>query len=84
MGISRMTALTIQNWPDTDSPEKDGLLVSSGHGKEDTAKWGSILYLCKDGEIHTMVLSSAPVFDSAEEAEESMRKTMSDIRSMEL
>ena len=80
MGVSRMTGITIQSWEDTDDPSQDGLYVAAG---ENGAQWAGFLYLCKGGDIHSLLLSTTPIFDSAEKAEESIRKVVTEIRALD-
>ncbi len=79
MGVSKMTGMMIQNWPDVDGPSADGLyLEATGEGET----WAGYLYLCKNGAIHQLVLSTAPVFPTEEAAKVSIRDVMIDIRKM--
>jgi hypothetical protein len=65
MGVSILTAMTIgTNYP-------ENIKVSSStneHGE----KYAGMVYLMRDGQIHNILLSSALVFNSAEEAETSL------------
>ena len=61
MGMSLRSALTVaSNYP-------DNVRIEAAQSLENNL-FCAFLYLLRDGEIHTMLLSSSPVFDTEEEA----------------
>lgn len=61
MAISKITALELySNHPDD---------ISTGAVKDiDSKKWAGYIYLLRDGEIHKVMLSTDPLFDTQQEA----------------
>ena len=73
MGVSRLTVLEVgSNYPDN--------LTVEAYKKQDEEKWGSALYLMRNGNIHKTMLSYDDFpFDSEEEAIEKMNTTVKQI-----
>ena len=67
-----LTALELSNnYPDS-------ILIS---GREaPNGKFAVFCYMMRDGEIHKLMLSSSPVFDSAEKAESYMHEVAKEVK----
>ena len=81
MGINRLTALTVQGWPDTESTTVDGIYAAAGG---EGSSWSSFLYLVKNGDLHSLLLSSKPVFKSEEAALSSIKGVVAQLRELDL
>lgn len=75
MGVSRLTAWTIQN------PENDIRWNASGPVDGKYAGW---ILMYKEGSYHFDLLSTGLVYESAEAAKAAMKALVSEIRSMEV
>lgn len=70
------TCLTIQNnYP-------DNILIT--HLKGENEKYAGAAYLLRDGEIHTLLVSSNPEFKTSEAAEKYLRDTVDNVMKMEI
>ncbi len=74
--VSRLTAMTIQSWPDAVGAV-GGLSITTSVVE---GKWASFLYLVKGGFSHSLLLSTTPIFDSSDEAEAAMREIVEKVR----
>ena len=80
-GISRLTALTIQSWPDAASVKGTGIYIT---GAKVGDKWAGHVYLVKGNEVHRQLLSTDPVFKSKGKATADTRRIVEAIRDMDL
>lgn len=80
MGVTKLTALTIQSWPDTDTIKGGGIYVTAGGN--DKAGWSGHVYLVKGGEVHQQLLSTQPVFESKAKAVADMKRVVEQIRDL--
>nr|DAQ82008.1 MAG TPA: Transcriptional activator HlyU [Caudoviricetes sp.] len=70
--MTLLTALELSNnYP-------DGILIASREAPN--GKFAVFCYMMRDGEIHKLMLSSQPVFDSAEEAENYMHEVAKEVK----
>lgn len=76
LGVSMITALTIQN-------NGDDIVCSSGEDKK-SKKWKGFIHLYKEGRFHCELISTDPAFDSSQLAEQRMQKLVEDIRKLDL
>ena len=81
MGVTKLTALTIQGWPDTASIDGEGIYVTAGKSKGETG-WSGHVYLVKESEVHRLLLSTQHVFESKEKAVADMKRTVESIRNL--
>lgn len=66
MGVSRLTAMIIAtNYP-------DDIMVAAGI--DEGLKWAGFIYQMRDGEIHSLQVSTTNVFDTEDEAKLQMHK----------
>ena len=73
MGLTLITAMEIAyNYP-------DDILIDAAHDK-DTDKWAAFIYRLKEGEIHKLMISTIPYYDSAESAKDEMHTMCKDIK----
>jgi hypothetical protein len=77
MGISLITALTIQNQGSNIHCEPYGQ-------HKDTGKWAGAINLYHDGFFHTTLLSSEATFDSSELAVKAMEDVVQQVRKADL
>ena len=75
MGISMLTALMIQN------PDNDIRCLAGGPVG---GKWTGWISLYRDGQLHSDLLSTQPVYASKSKAVGAMKKLVEDIRSAKL
>jgi hypothetical protein len=80
--MDRITAMTIQGWPDVDKVTEDGLFKAFAQNED--GKWAAFVYLCKRGDIHMLLISSKPVFDTEEAARTSICELLTEVRSLDL
>lgn len=73
MGVSVLTALTVQN------PEND---IRCQAGGPVNGKWAGWITLYKDEMYHRPLLSTEPVYDSEADAKRAMEKTVEEIRKL--
>lgn len=78
MGINLHTIEIIRSWPDTDVIKVDGIYISAY--KENKKLWAGFVYLVKGGDIHSLLLSTKPIFESDEAAMNSLKDVVSRIR----
>jgi|AntAceMinimDraft_4_1070372.scaffolds.fasta_scaffold01637_8 hypothetical protein len=77
MGISNVTILTIQN--------SDNEIVCNYYGQDkETGKWSGVVYLYKNGHIHTTLFSSNCVFDTKDIAISKMKEIVEKIKKMDM
>lgn len=70
--MTQLTALELAgNYP-------DNTLIASREAPN--GKFAVFCYMMRDGEIHKLMLSSQPVFDSAEEAENYMHEVAKEVK----
>lgn len=77
MGVSLLNALTIQGQGDN--------IVCEVYGQsEENRKWAGAISLYKDGRFHITLISSRPVFDTAEKAVKFMESVVAEVRALDL
>lgn len=77
MGVSLRNALIIQG-------QGDNIVCEPyGQSREDS-KWAGAINLYKEGHFHTTLISSQPVFDTAEKAVEFMEGVVAEVRTLNL
>lgn len=70
--MTQLTALELAgNYP-------DNVLIASREAPD--GKYAVFCYMMRDGEIHKLMLSSSPVFDSAEKAESYMHEIAKEVK----
>lgn len=63
MGLTRMTALTLKNNKDVE------VMVD---GPNENNKYSGSIYVMHNGEIHSLLVSTQPVFDTEKAVKESL------------
>lgn len=81
MGVTKLTALTIQSWPNVDTIGGGGGIYVTAGGS-DKAGWSGHVYLVKNGEVHQQLLSTEPVFKSKDKAVADMKRVVEQIRDL--
>ena len=71
------TALVIQN------PSNDIRCEPYGQHKK-TRKWSGAINLCRDGFLHTTLVSSEPTFESSEAAVAYMEEVVKQVKAFDL
>lgn len=82
MGITRLTAMTIQGWPETDTLDADGLFATAGRASGEL--WAGELYLMKGGDLHTLLVSTEPIHETGEAAVASIRELVTKVKAIDL
>ena len=77
MSVSMTTALTIQGWPDTKSIKSNGIYITTA---EKDSYWSGFVYLAKGGNLHSLLLSTKPTFESEEAAMNYLKGIVTRIR----
>ncbi|MDR3245013.1 MAG: hypothetical protein LBT50_01110 [Prevotellaceae bacterium] len=68
--MTRLTALELAtNYP-------DNILITSYSNE---GKFGILCYMTRNGEIHKLMISSEPVYESKEKAEETMHNIIKNV-----
>ncbi len=81
MGVTKLTALTIQSWPDVADMEGTGIYITAQKLGD---KWAGHVYLVKGKEVHQTLLSTEPVFASKGKATADIRRVVEAIRDLDL
>lgn len=72
--MTQLTAMELAgNYP-------DNILITSREAPD--GKYAIFCYMMRDGEIHKLMLSSSPVFDSAEKAESYMHEVAKEAKKL--
>lgn len=77
MSVSMSTALIIQSWEDTNSIENDGIYITT---TEQDNCWAGFVHLVKGGTLHSLLLSTTPIFESKEAAENALTEVIAQVR----
>jgi len=85
MGISFMTALTIQGWPDLSETATGPSGIVCEAAKDASGKWSPWISLWKDGTPHIMPLVSFPAtYATAEDAAAYAKDVVRQIRELDV
>ncbi len=74
--------MTIQGWPDTESPPNSDGIFCIASGSDD--KWAGHVYLAKNGDLHQHLVSTEAVFASKADAVTKAKDLVKQIRALDL
>lgn len=80
MGVTKLTALTIQSWPNTMDMKGNGIYVTGGRTTK--VLWSGLIYFVEGKGVNRLLLSTEPLFDSKSEATIHMRRVVEKIRDL--
>ncbi len=70
-GVTKITALTVaSNYP-------ENILISAGSNED--GKFIGLIYLLRDERIHTILLSTQPIYNTEQEAIEQMKEVCNEL-----